>query len=102
MALTIRDAQHLSWKTYKKMESVNKEQTNIESAATELATMTSRIALKIKTGRKPSDEPENRDEFANLFSSALFNILILAENQGVNLEESFLEAVDSYILGLVE
>jgi NTP pyrophosphatase (non-canonical NTP hydrolase) len=99
LSLTLRDAQHLSWKTYKKFESVNKEQTGISFSAPEFAKKAGEIAEKMEALQGASSA--KRDELSKLFSDLLFSLFVLAERNGISMEESFLQAVDELILGFV-
>jgi hypothetical protein len=58
------------------------------------------IARKIQTPQN-SDAPAKKEEFGKLLSELLFGAFVLAEQQGVSLEESFLQAIDEMILGFV-
>lgn len=99
MSLTLRDAQFLSWKTFKKIEAKSGKEPNISAVSDEMAKKASEIAEKIET-RSSSNTPL-KDELSKLLPELLYLALVLAENHGVNLEELFMQTVDEYILGLV-
>ncbi|MCW4019165.1 MAG: hypothetical protein NWF00_10905 [Candidatus Bathyarchaeota archaeon] len=99
MSLTLRDAQHLSWKTFKKFEKMWAPQAANFNSADELAKKACELAEKLKT--KAPQTPADKEEFGKHLSHLLFSMFILAESQGVVLEDSFLQAVDELILGFV-
>jgi hypothetical protein len=99
MSLTLRDAQHLSWKTFRKFENQDKSRSASFDSATELLKKAGEIADKIKILQN-SDSLE-RGELAKMFSELLFSLFVLSERYDVNLEDSFLQAVDELIMGFV-
>ncbi len=100
MSLTLRDAQHLTWKTYKKIEKIQPDQAAPLSSTAYLTQKTDEITEKIKTLRS-ADSKADREELAKLLSEQLFALFVLAEQHGVSLEDSFLQAMDEVILGFV-
>jgi len=48
-----------------------------------------------------SEEPQTKNTLATALSNILFNVFVLAEYHGINLEESFLETVNNYILKFI-
>ncbi len=99
MSLTLRDAQHLSWKTFKKFESLNSERSAEFDSEGELVTKATEIAKKTKSLQ--TAQPPEREELGRLFSELLFSLFVLSERNGISLEDSFLQAVDKIILGFV-
>jgi NTP pyrophosphatase (non-canonical NTP hydrolase) len=53
-------------------------------------------------GFKPPEKPKTKEMLATELSDLLYMIFVLAEHYGINLEESFLETVNSYILRFIE
>jgi len=100
LSVTLRDAQHLSWKTYKKFESLNVKLAKDFGSEIDLIKKTEEIAKKLKEKQEPSSF-QSREELASMFSKLLFSIFVLSERHGVNLEDSFLRAVDELIMELV-
>lgn len=100
MSLTLRDAQHLTWKTYLKIEKMQPDQAATISSGTYLTQKTAEIAEKLRT-INDAEPAGGREEFAKLLSEELFALFVLAERSGVSLEDSFLQAVDEIILGFV-
>jgi hypothetical protein len=100
MSLTLRDAQHLTWKTFKKFEKI--DETRAANFGSEAELVKKAGVLSEKLGAlKNSGSSADKEEIARLLSEQLFSLLVLAERHGVNLEESFLQAVDELILGFV-
>jgi hypothetical protein len=44
----------------------------------------------------------DKEELGNLFSRIIFFVFVLGEREGISLEDSFLQAMDNYILDLVK
>jgi NTP pyrophosphatase (non-canonical NTP hydrolase) len=53
-------------------------------------------------GFKPPDKPKTREILATELSDLLYIIFVLAEHYGINLEESFLQTVNDYILRFIK
>ncbi len=98
MSLTLRDAQHLSWKTYKKFETLNEKRPASVGTVDALVKKAGEIFEKIKT---EESSKEGKEAEGKLLSELLFTALVLAESRGVELEDSFLQTVDELILGFV-
>ena len=99
MSLTLRDGQHLSWKTFKKLEKVDEKLAANLGTGPDLVKKAEDIAKKIETTAKSNSV--SKDEVGKLLSEILFSSFIIAERMGVSLEDSFLQAVDEIILGFV-
>ena len=100
MSLTLRDAQHLSWKTFKKFEKADEKRSASLGASTDLVKKAEEIVQKIGT-LENSGSSTGKEEIAKSLSELLFLMFVLAERYGVNLEDSFLQSVDELILGFV-
>jgi hypothetical protein len=100
MSLTIRDAQHLSWKTLKKLEKLEGKMSEDLGSASGLVGRARGIAEKVEKVNV-SDSEVSREELANSLAEMLFTALVLAERYGLSLEESFLRSVDDLILKFV-
>ena len=100
LSLTLRDAQHLSWKTFKKFESVNEKRSASLGSAEDFVKKASEIAQKIKALENPGS-PTSKEDYAKLLSELLFAMFVLAERYGISLEDSFLQPVDELILGFI-
>lgn len=51
---------------------------------------------------KPPEKPKKKETLAAELSDLLYMTFVLAEHYGINLEESFLETVNNYILKFVQ
>lgn len=97
LSLTLRDSQHLCWKTYKKFQPKDTTSADILSVAADLEFKAH--ALKEKAG---TDKPPAKEDLAELLSGILFSAFVAAEHAGVDLEDSFLQSIDNYILNSVK
>ncbi len=102
MSLTLRDAQHLSWKTFKKFEAVDQKKAanigTVEALATKVADLAQ--IMKAEVGSE-MDNAKASEAAKKVLSEIVFNVLVLAERSSVELEDSFLQTVDEIILGFV-
>jgi hypothetical protein len=99
LSLTLRDAQHLSWKTFKKFELMNEKLSARFSSENAFTKKAEEIALKMKT--LPKESLQSKDELSKLFSELLFSLFVLSERNGVSLEDAFLQNVDDLILSFM-
>jgi hypothetical protein len=99
LSLTLRDAQHLTWKTFKKFEKINEKQATAFGSSDALLKKAGEIARKMALPEL--DSSAGKEEFAKLLSELLFSLFVLAEQRKVSLEDSFLQSVDELILGFV-
>jgi len=104
MSLTLRDAQYAARKVFNKINAkVDAERgqgsdpfvmvTDILEEAGEVASV-----VKGLEGFKPTEKPKERETPAEELSDLLYGIFVLAEHYGVNLEETFLQHVNDYLL----
>ncbi len=102
MSLTLRDAQFLCWKTFKKFEARNQKNRQPNEVAADIAQTAQIIEKRVK---KPegTDQPSAMDKqsLAKLLPELLFNAFVLAEYEGIDLENTFMQAIDEYILGQI-
>ncbi len=102
MSLTLRDAQHLSWKTFKKFEAVDQKNAANIGTVEALATKVADLAQMTKADvASEIGNPKGNEAARKVFSEIVFNVLVLAERSGVELEDSFLQTIDEIILGFV-
>ena len=99
MSLTLRDAQHLAWKTLKKLEKIDEARAVKLGSAVELVDKACEVKNNIEG--KEAISPVGREELARWFSEMLFSLFVLSERNGVSLEDSFLQSVDDLILEFV-
>ncbi len=101
MSLTLRDAQHLSMKTLKKLEIVDENRAALVSTSDALVKKAVEIAQKMKKLEDSEAGKEGKIDVCTLLSQLLFTAFVLAEHSGIELEDSFLQTVDEIILGFV-
>jgi NTP pyrophosphatase (non-canonical NTP hydrolase) len=106
--VTLRDAQHLCWKNFRKInDKLDPERgkgwtpfvmvTDLLEEAGEVAS-----AVKGLEGFKPSEKPKTKEMLATELSDLLYMIFVLAEHYGIELEESFLQTVNDYMLRFIK
>jgi NTP pyrophosphatase (non-canonical NTP hydrolase) len=108
MSVTLRDAQHLCWKNFRKINDVLDPErgkswtpfvmaTNLLEEAGEVAAL-----IKGLEEFKPPDKPKAKEMLATELSDLLYIVFVLAENYGIELEEAFMEAVNDYVLRFIK
>jgi NTP pyrophosphatase (non-canonical NTP hydrolase) len=108
VSVTLRDAQHLCWKTFRKIN----DKLDVERGkgwtpfvmVTDLLEEAGEAAAVVKglEGFKPPEKPKTKEMLATELSDLLYIIFVLAEHYGINLEESFMQTVDEYILRFIK
>jgi len=108
MSLTLRDAQHLCWKTFRKIN----QKLDVERGkgwtpfvmVTDLLEEAGEVAAVVKglEGFKPPEKPKTKEMLATELSDLLYIIFVLAEQYGIELEENFLQTVNNYVLGFLK
>jgi len=71
--------------------------TDLLEEAGEVATV-----VKGLEGFKPPEKPKTKEMLATELSDLLYITFILAEHYGINLEESFLQTVNDYMLRFIK
>jgi NTP pyrophosphatase (non-canonical NTP hydrolase) len=108
MSLTLRDAQHICWKNFRKInEKLDPERGRGWTPfvmVTDLLEEAGEVAAVVKglEGFKPPEKPKTKEMLATELSDMLYIIFILAEHYGVNLEEVFIQTVNDYLLRFVK
>jgi len=107
LSLTLRDAQHLCWKNFRKIN----EKLDAErgrgwtpfAMVTDLLEEAGEVASVVKglEGFKPPEKPKTKEMLATELSDLLYIVFVLAEHYGINLEESFLQTMNDYILRFI-
>lgn len=108
MSVTLRDAQHLCWKNFRKInDKIDPERgkswtpfvmvTDLLEEVGELAS-----AIKGLEGFKPPDKTKTKQDLATELSDLLYMIFVLAEHYGIELEEAFIQTVNDYVLRFVQ
>jgi NTP pyrophosphatase (non-canonical NTP hydrolase) len=104
LSVTLRDAQHLCWKTFRKInDKLDPERGRVWTPfviVTDLLEEAGEAAAIVKglEGFKPPEKPKTKDMLATELSDLLYIIFVLAEHYGIELEEVFLQTVNDYIL----
>jgi NTP pyrophosphatase (non-canonical NTP hydrolase) len=107
VSVTLRDAQHLCWKNFKKInDHLDPERGRNWTPfvmATDLLEEAGEVAGAIKglEGFKPPEKPKTKEMLATELSDLLYIIFVLAEHYGIELEESFLQTVNDYMLRFI-
>jgi NTP pyrophosphatase (non-canonical NTP hydrolase) len=107
VSVTLRDAQHLCWKTFRRInDKLDPERgkgwtpfvmmTNLLEEAGETA-----AAIKGLEGFKPPEKPKTKEMLATELSDMLYMIFVLAQHYGIELEDAFLETVNNYTLRFI-
>lgn len=107
MSMTLRDAQHLCWKNFRKInEKLNREGGGGWTSfamVTDLLEEAGKVASAVKglEGFKPPEKPKTKEMLAAELSDLLYIVFVLAEHYGIELEEAFLQTVNDYILRFI-
>ena len=108
MSLTLRDAQHLCWKNFRKinekLDPARGQGWTPFVMVTDLLEEAGEVAAVVKglEGFKPPEKLKTKEMLATELSDLLYIIFILAEHYGINLEESFLQTVNEYMLRFIK
>jgi NTP pyrophosphatase (non-canonical NTP hydrolase) len=107
MSITLRDAQHLCWKTFKRINDKlapkqGKSWTPFVMV-TALLEEAGEVAAAVKglEGFKPPEKPKTEEMLATELSDMLYMIFVLAQHYNIELEDAFLEAVNNYMLRFI-
>jgi NTP pyrophosphatase (non-canonical NTP hydrolase) len=107
LPLTLQDAQHVSWKIFKKIEAMSAPGTEKAHDPFTLLTNLLRRADEVSAAVKklessaPVEKQESKTMLAKQLDDLLYCVFVLAEHYGLSLEESFLEHVNDNLLGLL-
>ena len=104
LSLTLRDAQHLSWKNFRKINDALDPQrgkgwtpfimvTDLLEEAGEVASV-----VKGLEGFKPPEKQKTKEMLAAELSDLLYIIFVLAEHYGIELEEAFMQTMNDRII----
>jgi NTP pyrophosphatase (non-canonical NTP hydrolase) len=103
LSMTLRDAQHLSWKSFRKINSEldlgrGRGWTPFVMT-TDLLEEAGEVAAVVKglEGFKPPEKPKTKEMLATELSDLLYMIFVLAEHYGVELSETFPQTVNGYM-----
>jgi len=108
VSVTLRDAQYFCWKNFRKInDKLDPERgkgwtpfvmvTDLLEEAGEVAA----VVMGLE-GLKPPDKSKTKDMLAKELSDLLYIIFVLAEHYGLELEETFLQTVNDYVLRFIK
>jgi NTP pyrophosphatase (non-canonical NTP hydrolase) len=108
VSITVRDAQYLCWKNFRKindkLDPSRGQGWTLFVMITDLLEEAGEVAAAVKglEGFKPPEKPKTKEMLATELSDLLYIIFVLAEHYGINLEESFLQTVNEYMLRFIK
>ena len=108
MSVTLRDAQHLCWKNFRKindkLDPKRGESWTPFVMITDLLEEAGEVAADVKKleGFKLLDKAKTKGSLAAELSDLLYMIFVLAQHYNIELEEVFLQTVNDYILRFLE
>ena len=104
MSVTIRDAQHLCWKNFRlingNLDPERGKAWTPQVTVSQLLTEASKVA-KVTKDLEDFDSlrrPETKEMLATELSNLVYLVLVLAEHYKVELEDSFLQTVNDYMM----
>jgi len=107
MTLTLQDAQLVSWKIFRKindkLDPEKGKNWNPFVMVTDLLKEAGGVATAVKglEGLESPDKCEAKEILARGLNDLLYSVFVLAEHYGVNLDETFLQQVNDYLLGFL-
>lgn len=107
LSLTLRDAQHLCWKNFRKInDALDPERGKGWTPfvmTTDLLEEAGEVAASVKglEGFKPHEKPKTKEMLATELSDLLYTIFVLAEHYGIELEEAFMQTVNDKIISML-
>ena len=107
VSIALRDAQHLSWKTFRKLEGVLGPERGREwtpfAMVTALLEEAGEVASAVRglEGFKPPEKVKTKEVLATELSDVLFMVFILAEHYGIELEESFMQTTNDRFMSML-
>lgn len=107
MPLTLQEAQLVSWKVFRKindrLEASRGKPWDPFVMVTDVLEEAGEAAAIVKglEGFKSPDKPKTKEMLASELSDLLYAVFVLAERYGLNLEETFLEHVNEYLLRFI-
>lgn len=108
VSVTLRDAQYFCWKNFRKInEKLDPERGTKWTPfvmVTDLLEEAGEVAAIVKglEGFKPPEKAKTKEMLATELSDLLYIIFVLAEHYGVELEETFLQTVNDYLLRFIK
>jgi NTP pyrophosphatase (non-canonical NTP hydrolase) len=107
VSIALRDAQHLSWKTFRKLAEMPGPERGKERTAFAMATALLEEAAEVASvvrrleAFKPPDKVKTKEMLATELSDVLFMVFVLAEHYGIELEESFMQTTNDKFMSML-
>jgi NTP pyrophosphatase (non-canonical NTP hydrolase) len=99
----LQDAQHVSWKIFRKIDAKLDEGARRRSPSTivtDLLEEASKVSAVVKSleGSESSETSQTTEILAKKLNTVLYSVFVLAEHYGLTLEETFMEHVNDLLL----
>jgi len=107
MTLTLQDAQLVAWKIFRKInDKLDPERGKSWGPflmVVDLLEEAGKIATAVKRleGFESPDKCDTKERLCKGLNDLLYSVFVLAEHYGVNLDETFLQQVNDYLLGFL-
>ena len=107
VSIALRDAQHLSWKTFRKLKDMlGPDGSRVWTPFAMVAALLEESggvasAVRELESPKPSEKVKMKEMLATQLSDVLFMVFVLAEHYGIELEESFMQATSDRFMSMV-
>ena len=103
MSLSLQDAQHVSWKIFRKinakLDAEGAKRWNPLVIVTDLLEEAGGVSAVVKgLEGYGSSEKSQKEMLAKELNDVLYSVFVLAEHYGLNLEQTFLEHVNDLLL----
>ena len=104
MSLSLQDAQHVSWKIFRKidakLDAEGAKRRKPPVIVTDLLEKVDKVSAAVKNLEESgsSDKSQPAEILAKELNKVLYSVFVLAEHYGLNLEETFLEHVNDLLL----
>lgn len=104
MSLSLQDAQHASWKIFRKidakLDAEGAKRENPSIIATRLSEEAGKVSMAVKSLEEfgSSEKSQPTEKLAKELNNVLCSVFVLAEHYGLSLEETFLEHVNNLLL----
>ena len=107
VSIALRDAQHLSWKTFRKIKDMlGPDGSRVWTPFAMVAALLEEAggvasAVRGLESPEPSEKVKTKEMLATELSDVLFMVFVLAEHYGIELEESFMQATSDKFMSMV-
>jgi len=103
LSLSLQDAQHVSWKIFRKidakLDAEGAKRWNPLVIVTDLLEEAGEVSAVVKglEGFGSAEKPQTKEKLAKELNDVLYSVLVLVEHHGLDLEETFLEHVNDLL-----